>query len=242
MQVNIFLIKNLSDRIFNAIASKPYTLETVNLITAKKKLTALGCAIQTGRLDIVKKVVELGADIDQRHDVGFETPLFTCIGMLIKHKRPGVAAIHTETNKFSDLSLHSIMAYGVGLVPHDKEGLIQYLREKESDATYSSIIGKIKAIEINSTLQNPSIEGFREIAKYIIDQSADVNAKHDTDLTPLMFAAELDEAELCEYMLNANKKGNIHETCFDPKTNRRYTVREIAAAWQSKEALKVLVL
>ena len=243
MAVRAMQVNNLSDRMFNAIASKPHTPETVNLITAKKKLTALGCAIQTGRLDIVKKVVELGADIDQRHDVGFETPLFTCIGMLIQHKRPGVAAIHAEMNKFSDLSLRSIMAHGIGLVPHDKEGLIQYLREKESDATYSSIMDKIKAIEIESILHNTSIEGFREIAKYLIDQSADVNAKHDTALkgfTPLMLAAELDEAELCEYMLNTKHKGNIHDTCFDPKTNRRYTVREIAAAWQSKEALKVL--
>lgn len=104
---------------------------------------------------------------------------------------------------------------------------------------------KIKAIEIDSILQNTSIEGFREIAKYLIDQGADVNAKHNTALkgfTPLMLAAELDEAELCEYMLNTKYKGSIHDTCFDPQTNRRYTVREIAAAWQSKEALKVLVL
>ncbi|MCD9554034.1 ankyrin repeat domain-containing protein [Photobacterium carnosum] len=243
MQVNIFPIKNLSDRMFNAIASKRHTSETVNLITAKKKLTALGCAIQTGRLDIVKKVVELGADIDQRHDVGFETPLFTCIGLLIHHKRPITAAIHAEKTKFSDLNLRSLMANNVGLVPHDKEGLIQYLREKESDATYNSIMDKIKAIEIDSILQNTSIEGFREIAKYLIDQSANVNAKHDMALkgfTPLMLAAELDEAELCEYMLKGNKQGNIYDTCFDPQTNRRYTVREIAAAWQSKEALKVL--
>ncbi|UKA27475.1 ankyrin repeat domain-containing protein [Photobacterium damselae subsp. damselae] len=245
MQVNRFPIKNLSDRMFNTIAAKRHTSETVNLITAKRRLTALGCAIQTGRLDIVKKVVELGADIDQRHDVGLETPLFTCIGLLIHHKRPITAAIHAEKIKFSDLNLRSLMANNVGLVPHDKEGLIQYLREKESDATYSSIMDKIKAIEIDSILQNTSIEGFREIAKYLIDQGADVNAKHNTALkgfTPLMLAAELDETGLCEYMLNTRYKGNIHDTCFDPQTNRRYTVREIAAAWQSKEALKVLVL
>jgi ankyrin repeat protein len=243
MQVNRFPIKNLSDRMFNTIAAKRHTSETVNLITAKRRLTALGCAIQTGRLDIVKKVVELGADIDQRHDVGFETPLFTCIGLLIHHKRPITAAIHAEKTKFSDLNLRSLMANNVGLVPHDKEGLIQYLREKESDATYSSIMDKIKAIEIDSILQNTSIEGFREIAKYLIAQGADVNAKHDMALkgfTPLMLAAELDEAELCEYMLNTKHKGSIDDTCFDPQTNRRYTVREIAAAWQSKEALKVL--
>ncbi|HIF9464876.1 ankyrin repeat domain-containing protein [Photobacterium damselae] len=242
MQVNRFPIKNLSDRMFNAIAAKRHISETVNLITAKRRLTALGCAIQTGRLDIVKKVVKLGADIDQRHDVGFETPLFTCIGLLIHHKRPITAAIHAEKTKFSDLNLRSLMANNVGLVPHDKEGLIQYLREKESNATYSSIMDKIKAIEIDSILQNTSIEGFREIAKYLIDQGADVNAKHDMALkgfTPLMLAAELDEAELCEYMLNTKHKGNINDTCFDPQTNRRYTVREIAAAWQSKSVLKV---
>ncbi|MEL0658978.1 ankyrin repeat domain-containing protein [Psychromonas arctica] len=79
MQVNLTPLNSMLSTKFDLIAALPHNEKSVNAVTLKKKLTPLGCAVQTGRLDIVKKVVELGAKIDQRHDVGDETSLFTCI-------------------------------------------------------------------------------------------------------------------------------------------------------------------
>ena len=90
MQVNLTPLNSMLSTKFDLIAALPHNEKSVNAVTLKKKLTPLGCAVQTGRLDIVKKVVELGAKIDQRHDVGDETPLFTCLGLIIHHTRPHV--------------------------------------------------------------------------------------------------------------------------------------------------------
>lgn len=79
----------------------------------------------------------------------------------------------------------------------------------------------------------------KEILKQFIKSiKADVNAKHNTALlgyTPLMLAAELDEAEL--FYLMAKAKGNINDSCINPEKNHRMSCREIVRYWRSQSVI-----
>lgn len=238
MQVNLFPLNSMRDGMLRVIASKPHKEKTVNLVTTKRKLTVLGCAVQTGRLDVVKAVVDLGAKVDQRHDIGAETPLFTCMGLIIHHKRPSIPSMLAESNKYSDQNLQSYMAHAAGLVPHDKEQLKKVIASNEEAPVFTAF-EEVGREYIERNMRNlTSIDGLRGIAKYLLEKGANPNAKHDTALhgyTPLMLAAELDEAEL--FYLMAKAGGDINDSCVNPQNNQRKSCFEIAAHWHSQSVL-----
>ena len=65
--------------------------------------------------------------------------------------------------------------------------------------------------------------------------------EHDTAMlgyTPLMLAAELDEGELFEYMLNAG--GDIQSTCIVADTKRRVSCIDIVRNWKAASVLTVI--
>ncbi|MFM2579812.1 ankyrin repeat domain-containing protein [Vibrio fortis] len=245
MQVNLLPLNSMNDGMLKVIASKPHKEKTVNLVTTKRKLTALGCAVQTGRFDVVKAVIELGAKVDQRHDTSGKTPLFTCLGLIIHHKRPSIPSMLAESNKYSDQNLQSYMAHAAGLVPHDKEQLKKVIASNEEAPIFSACedFGR-EYIERN--LRNlTSIDGLREIAKYLIEKGANPNAKHDTAMlgyTPLMLAIELDEAELVEAMLDSKyHQVNWGDTCVDSSTRQRIDLERLIVNWRSKKIDQLLV-
>ena len=238
MQVNLEPLNSMSSTKFDLISSLPDLDKSINAVTLKKKLTPLGCAVQTGRLDIVKKVIELGAKIDQRHDVGDETPLFTCIGLISRHTRPDIPDQLAEMMKYSIKNLQSVRAHAAGLFPHDLNQLKQVISKKEKNTQFSSIMQMSKNYIQANFEKYTTAKGFREIALFLIEQGANPNAKHDTalhDFTPLMLAAELDEAELFYYMAKAG--GDINDSCINPQNNQRNSCYEIAAHWRSQSVI-----
>ena len=223
---------------FDLIAALPHNEKSVNAVTLKKKLTPLGCAVQTGRLDIVKKVVELGAKIDQRHDVGDETPLFTCIGLMIHHTRPHVAEQLAEDMKYSTLNFQSMRAHSAGLFPHDLTQLKRVIAEQEKDPSFKYFAQIAKDMVQTNIKEHTTAKGFREIALFLLQQGANPNAKHNTALlgyTPLMMAAELNEDELFHVMAKAG--GDISDSCVNPQDNRRVSSIDIARHWRSDKIL-----
>ncbi|HCH4004244.1 ankyrin repeat domain-containing protein [Vibrio parahaemolyticus] len=238
VQVNLLTLNSMQDGMLKVIASKAHEDKTVNLVTTKRKLTALGCAVQTGRLDVVKTVVDLGAMVDQRHDIGAETPLFTCLGLIIHHKRPSIPSMLAESNRYSDQNLQSYMAHAAGLVPHDKEQLKKVIASNQETSIFSACEDFGREYIGRNICDLTTIDGLREIAKYLIEKGANPNAKHDTALhgyTPLMLAAELDEAEL--FYLMAKAGGDINDSCVNPQNNQRKSCYKIAAHWRSKSVL-----
>lgn len=240
MQANLAPIGSMSQELFDLITSKSHDTATLSAITPKRKLSVLGCAIQTGRFDVVKKVLELGADIEQRHDVGHESPLFTCISLIGKLRRPHVAQALWEMNRYSEQSLQSVMAHSAGLLPHDKEHLKKALQKQDKDPKFQAINqAQIEYVESN-VRKYLNLEELREIGKLLLEHGANPNSKHDTALhgyTPLMLAIEFDEVELVSCMLKA--KGNLSDTCIDPRNRRRASCFEIARHWKSESVLRV---
>lgn len=241
IQVNLLPLNSMNDELFNLLSNKPHSEKSINAITSKRKLTALGCAVQTGRLDVVKKVVELGAEIDQRHDTVGESPLFTCIGLISRFKRPGLIQALSKQFQYHDDNLHAYMSNAAGMVPHDKKHLIQLMKNQANDPMHSSFMEVAIELQQSTIEKYSTIGGYRDIAKYLISKGANPNAKHDTayqDYTPLMLAAELDEGKLFQLMVEAG--GDINASCINTLSKQRVSCSDIALGWQSKSALSFL--
>ncbi|MDE1211535.1 ankyrin repeat domain-containing protein [Vibrio aestuarianus] len=240
IQVNLMPLNSMSDELFNLLSNKPHSEKSINAITSKRKLTALGCAVQTGRLDVVKKVVELGAEIDQRHDTVGESPLFTCIGLISRFKRPGLIQALSKQFQYHDDNLHAYMSNAAGMVPHDKQHLIQLMKNQANDPLHSSVIEAALELQQSNIEKYSTIDGYRDIAKYLISKGANPNAKHDTayqGYTPMMLAAELDEGKLFQLMVEAG--GDFNGSCVNTLNKQRVSCRDIALDWQSKSVLSI---
>ena len=244
MQVNLCPINTMQDDNFWMLAEHEHTAKTLDTVTTKRKLTPLGCGVQTGRLEIVQKLVEMGATVDRRHDIGNETPLFTAIAMISRHTRPQEVAKLGQQMQYSDLNLQSMRAHSAGIVPHDLEHLKQSVQKMQQDESFQNIAAAIEQIQQENYIKYSTAQGFRDIALYLIEQGANPNAKHNTALegyTPLMLAVELDEVELVHAMLQSTQhKGDLSDTCFSREANLRAGLFEIACKWNAKKVLKSL--
>ncbi|EHZ2900275.1 ankyrin repeat domain-containing protein [Vibrio vulnificus] len=244
MQVTLFPTRTLQDDNFWALAKYKHAQKTLDTVTAKRKLTPLGCAIQTGRIGVVRKLIEMGASVDRRHDIIGETPLFTAIGLIAHHTRPHLNAGHWEKMKYSKMNLQSVRAHSAGLLPHDLEHLKTVMAKQDSDPVFQSIHEVVKKTEIGNILKYTSADGFRQIAKLLIEEGADPNAKHDTAMlgyTPLMLAIELDEAELVEAMIDSKQyQANFQDTCIDSRTGQRVDIERLIREWRASNVAKAL--
>lgn len=245
MQVTLFPTSTLQGDNFWALAKYKHAQKTLDTVTAKRKLTPLGCAIQTGRIGVVRKLLEMGASVDRRHDIIGETPLFTAIGLIAHHTRPHLNAGHWEKMKYSKMNLQSVRAHSAGLLPHDLEHLKTVMVKQESDPVFQSIHEVVKKTEIGNILKYTSADGFRQIAKLLIEEGAEPNAKHDTAMlgyTPLMLAIELDEAELVEAMIESKyHQVNSSDTCMDSQSRQRVDLEQLARNWNSTKVSKMLI-
>lgn len=244
MQVNVVPLNSMSDESFNILSRKAHKRSVLDALTDKKKLSPLGCAVQAGRLDVVSKLLEMGASVDRRHDTIGETPLFTAIGLIAHHTRPNLNAIHWNAMKYSEMNLQSVRAHSAGLLPHDLEHLKAVIERQQSDLRFQCIHQAVKATELNNILKHTTAEGLRQIAKLLIEQGADPNAKHDTAMlgyTPLMLAIELDEVELVEAMIDSKyHQANFGDTCIDSRSRQRVDLEQLIRNWRSKKVSKML--
>lgn len=123
MQINLAPLNSMDEGLFKLISEKTHRESILDSLSSKRKLSPLGCAVQTGRVDIVKKVLEMGATVDRRYDTTGETPLFTAIGMIAHHTRPTLNETHWDAMKLSDMNLQSVRAHSAGVMPFALEQL-----------------------------------------------------------------------------------------------------------------------
>jgi len=235
-------VKSMSQALFDYIASLVHTAECLNTKTLKRNLTPLGCAIETGRLDVVKKVITLGANVETRYHNDFQTPLYGVICLIAKHTRPEIIRKQIEEFKYSDKSLQGIRAYCAGLVPQDLEQLKKQLVDKEDDLLWQSVEQIGLELILGNVQKYTTVAELRDIALFLIEKRGNPNAKHNNTalqgFTPFMLAAEHNEAEIFKAMRSAG--GDMQRSCFDLKNQRRAGLREIVFRWRSKDIAPLL--
>lgn len=217
MQINEPLLGSMKDDIFWILSKFSHKKSVLDALTNKKKLSPLGCAVQTGRIDIVRTLLDMGASVDLRHDISGDTPLYTVLGLIARHLQPGNRLNKNTT--YTDAHLQAVRAHAGETMPHDLTQLKNTLAAQDCDPRYMEIQNHVEEIYYSNITNNSSVDELRNIAKLLITHGANPGKKHAHGMlryTPLMLAVELDEAELVDCMLKSeHHEINLHDTCID---------------------------
>lgn len=245
LQVNLLPLNSMRDHNFKLISEKTHNKSVLDTVTKKRKLSPLGCAVQTGRIDIVEKLIDMGATVDRRHDVGNETPLFTVIGLISHHLKRPQNHVFNEWMKYSEVGLQSARAYSAGLLPYDLKQLGEAISNQEQDEIFKQIQSYCTSLIKSNIFQYSTADNLRDIAKLLISRGASPVAKHNTGMlgyTPLMLAIELNEAGLVKLMLDSKKSEiDLRDTCVDSRNQQRISMLKLMRSWQSRDVYNVFV-
>lgn len=226
--------------IFHLIASHPHDRKTLLTPTNKKKLTCLGQAILTGEVDVVQKLIEMGADVNQIQSTDQQSPLYRAIQYstmpnIIKHFqnpcswtpemldgiRRGNEFFRNMTNE--EVYRSMLLQKNNPMLEQAKQWVAQHFEEQRQKCL--------------------SKEKMFSIAKVLLENDADPNQRHDVNgligYTPLMMAAEKNLIDLFELMIKHG--GNPNQTARDTGPySSTISCWEIAYSWKSNSILKYL--
>lgn len=228
------------ERFFQLVSRYKHEPEIMNQETQKSRHLPIIAAVETGRLDIVKKVIQLGANVNIKGTLDDVTPLYRCIQIMGElAQKQHVFNIAKSSFKTQKMSIFAAMRRTEGgTLGHrisDYGSRTSFVNEE--------LISQLMEVELDEYKAFSYTELF-EIAKLLIDKGANVDEPHTiqdlSNFTPLMFTVENDLADLFFYMLMKNG---------DPKLQCRYMENgmtkladcwDVAEWWGSEKTLLIL--
>ena len=216
--------------LFDLLIQYPHTAKIINSKTSKKQKYPLRLAVETGRADIVQKILEMGAEPDM---INFEklTPLYWAMCMFAKLNNPQ--------------KIKNLMKKKSYQIDKQQAQLRQeYLRRSLvkpfysyklsiDDVIFKAIFKAIESVLVKINKEQlehySSEEELSKIVQLLLDAGADPNYKHDVDhirgYTPLMLAIELNNALVFEAM---KKAGGDTSITFDYYDGRKWNKESCA--------------
>jgi len=202
-------------------AVRSSNIDVVKLILSKKPridavdesdINALGYAILSGKIELVKLLVEAGADLTY--------PLFRGAGYLMFSAysnntkifkyfiEKGIDPHKTNRIVMNDISIYTLI--GMCAAQGNIE-LLQYCIDSlKLDINQKFIILDDKEIECMPALHVAIWCKQIESTKFLIDKGADVNLAENTyGISPLIYAAFKNIPELCKYLVNKGADVNF---------------------------------
>ncbi len=224
------------EAIFDLLRLHRHSVVTLNARTTKKRLTSLIEAVKTGRPDIVRALLDMGADPDLRGDTDLQTPLNTCLKRIASITRPESFFADIGQPPTSIEGLDGVRRHSNGLLGPGLGDIAKQLGA--TDEQCGACLGVAQRRLKQQMQRHYSPNHLREIALLLIDRGADPNATHQTPIhgyTPLMLAAEMNEGSLFDAMLNAG--GDWKKTYDDPKSGKPINCALIAQGFGSTTVL-----
>ncbi|MGK0290929.1 MAG: ankyrin repeat protein [bacterium] len=177
-------------------------IETINQRSKKKRNSPFSAAVESCHVDLVKRFIKMGADLNQRVTAENGTLLYYAINQIVNAGRwKNYDIINTELNpevihqqnfarSFSDLLLQ----------PQVKENLDQVWKIKQqfqkdpNKKKFMKEVSKYYASKIN-------VDACYKTAKILIEAGADLEIKHKANHTALTFAGEIKDERLVTWLI-----------------------------------------
>ncbi|KAJ5914570.1 hypothetical protein N7504_003453 [Penicillium tannophilum] len=166
----------------------------INVSTQTQNWTPLNVAAHLGHAEVIKFLIEKGADISKPNSTGW-TPVYSAA----EGGHLEVVKILVGNGADIDIPNNTSMTplYGAALKNHPH--VVEYLLEKGA---------KINAQHENgwTALNCAAEDGFVEVAKLLIDHGADLELANDTEMTPLYSAALNGHSKVLKLLLEKGAK------------------------------------
>ena len=222
--------------LFDLLAKQEHKAETLNKRTVKKKNLPITSAVGTGRPEVVERLLKMGADPNRRGPDG-QTPLYICVFYLTTAANSKDDSADTNSMPFTRESLDSLRGNTGGHFGFSLKQQIPAMLKLRNDPLSNEILSHWT----ENARKKMSVDDLHEIAKLLLDYGADPNAVQTCSLpgyTPLMYAAEMDEARVFEMMLE--KGGDPLITYTNPFDGQPVDCMRIAREFGSGRVMNVL--
>lgn len=183
---------------------------------SKKTLTFLSKSASEGNLDMVKFLVESGADVNVKN---YDNT--SALAIAVDAKKDDIAEYLISTGKISQDSF-SLSFFAAVLSGDDAIKKMEYLMQKGGDITHDPSSSLFYALKTNRM----------DIVDFMISKGVDVNARGANGVTALMGAAGRKDLDQVKYLIGKGARINAI-------TNKRQTVLMFASG--SYEVTKYLL-
>ena len=258
--MNLTELHEPDDRFYQVLKDLEYTPRTINAVTAKKHLFPLLSAVQTGQFDVVKHILSLGADVNQKGGSGHLDALTTCISLIgtIKNSKLLLNQFsmitedpETAIARMSDFEFSTFIRDTQGCFGINRQQVTNHLTQSTESSEKIEFRRDLFGVFEKQTQANYELFDLVEmhkIAKVLLDNCADPSSKYDMDgiegYTPFLLACELDEAKLISHMLDNAAEGSkykIIDTVYrDRRDGQAVGYEKICKHFKADNALEVI--
>jgi ankyrin repeat protein len=227
--------------LFDIVSSMEHSKDVLNTPTNKRKKTILGCAVETSSPDVVAKVIEMGALVDQKTDVDQNTPLMKAISM---HRLPNIdefLMLHLQnpTKPFLDSVRRFVPELGGMDINMTHENLMRLLNSSRGAELMHVLTTVVKEQLAESYKVNGQVKVVEALLKAKANPNhADYHGQIWDSYTPLMLAAELDFFDAFKLMMEYG--GNPEQVAFYKPMNQFMGCQEIASMYGAKKVYSLL--
>ena len=220
------------DRFFWLYSEQPHSTATINIKTNKKHMLPIILAVDSGRLDVVEKVLLLGADPNLFGSVDNLTALMHCLELIAVLKSP------SQAKQKMTVSLEAIKRQAMSTTGFSEQHQQEFINQLSGDE--HRILSAVYHLQIDKIVQAFDIDVLRKIAIVLINNGADPNLVHPNMMgrSPMLLSAELGEADIFEAMLNAG--GDPNQTYYDEFGKDRFNCWHLANHFNSSDVRIIL--
>ncbi len=223
-------------RYFKELVRYPHSPAVINSKSEKKKFTALMLAIDTGNAQIVKRVLELGADVNLSLGLDDLSPLYYCMGHIAKalDSYTVYSILAKQPRYFTDKEADAVRRHTNGLVGTTPDEVRFNLQNQSQSPHAAKVLSSLRE-QVTESFSGMDIEELKAICQLLLNAGANPNAVSNNPVrgyTPLMFAAEIGELDL--YKMLVEHGADTSATYYD-KNAGVVGIRRISEFFGSKE-------
>ncbi len=234
--------RSLDDALLSLVLSEKGVKASVNVQTQKKKLTPLIQAVESGRADVVAKILALNPEVNLKGNTDNQTALNVCLKRISILNNPSEYLKTFRNIKVTPELLDSLRRETNGVLG---PGLEEQLGVFSIEST--GVASQLANVSLNRMQEHMTVENMKAIAFMLLEHGADCNIGHHVvkpndmsfdGFTPLMMAIQLDLDGVVAMMLE--KGGCLEKEIYPPFSKDPLSCWNLAKVFRSIKVLRLL--